>query len=77
VEDDFRAAEQMLGQLGYPYAVACVRADYAAWLAAVDRAGEARPLTMAAEATFRSLGAMPALNRMAGLLSLLPDEVKV
>ena len=81
VERDFTSAAQLLEKLGYPFALACVRADHAAWLVGQDRGNEARPWFEAAAATFRTLGAAPALRRISGLLPMapvqLPGEVPV
>jgi hypothetical protein len=49
--------------LGYPYWLARVRTDLAAWLVDRDRAAEAVPLLDDAIAELERLGAVPALKR--------------
>jgi hypothetical protein len=77
VAQDFRAADAMLTELGYPYPLALVRRDHGVWLISRDRGGEARPHLLAAEATFAALGAAPALATTRELLRSLPDAVTV
>jgi len=77
VAADFELAERMLTDLGYPYALACVQRDHAAWLIDGDRSGEAVLLLRAAEATFEGLGAKPALGRVRDLLGSVPAAATV
>ncbi|HET6816219.1 MAG TPA: adenylate/guanylate cyclase domain-containing protein [Mycobacteriales bacterium] len=74
---DFLAAEAMLSDLGYPYALALARRDHGAWLLGRNRAGEARPHLLAADATFDSLRAAPALAITRELLGSVPEAVTV
>jgi predicted ATPase/class 3 adenylate cyclase len=77
VAEDFLAADAMLTELGYPYPLALVRRDHGAWLLSRDRAGEARPHLLAAEATFEALGAAPALATTRELVRSLPESVTI
>ena len=77
VEEDFRLAERMLTELGYPFDLANVQHDHAAWLVDRDRASEALPLLRAAETSLDRLGAEPALARTRELLAALPAVATV
>ena len=56
-----------LGSLGYPYWLARVQTDLAAWLIGQDRSSYAAPLLGQATTVLESLGAAPALARAQAL----------
>jgi hypothetical protein len=63
VEAQFTAALERFQALSYPYWLARVQAELAAWLLGQERADEAVVLLDEAIPTFEGLGAAPALAR--------------
>jgi tetratricopeptide (TPR) repeat protein len=62
------AAEEMFGDLGYPYWIARVQLDQAEWLARNDRLDESDGLARTAAAVFEACGSAPMLERARALL---------
>jgi class 3 adenylate cyclase/tetratricopeptide (TPR) repeat protein len=75
VEADLAAALDGFRSLGYPYWLARVQTDLAAWLIEQQRSSDAAPLLSEATATFGSLGAAPALARAQALPVARADAI--
>jgi class 3 adenylate cyclase/tetratricopeptide (TPR) repeat protein len=75
VEPGFTTAGQTLRELGYPYWLARVQLDHAAWLLEHNRPTDATPLLTDAAGTFERLDAQPALARARDLMAIRPAVV--